>query len=108
MGRYFNLAEMCQSDTARARGIDNTPPPAVKVKLETLVQRLLDAVMAVDGVVTCKLGSLLRHSSQTDGWIPVDTHATLDAGYFEFADEEVEGNQCVLHVVSVNDLIKSV
>lgn len=71
-------------------------------------QRLLDAVMAVDGVVTCKLGSLLRHSSQTDGWIPVDTHATLDAGYFEFADEEVEGNQCVLHVVSVNDLIKSV
>lgn len=44
MGRYFNLAEMCQSDTARARGIDNTPPPAVKVKLETLVLRLLDPV----------------------------------------------------------------
>ena len=71
-------------------------------------QRLLDAVMAVDGVVTCKLDGLFRHSSLTDGWVPVDTHAALDAGYFEFADEEVEGKQCVLHVVSVNDLIRSV
>lgn len=44
MGRYFNLAEMCQSDTARARGIDNTPPPVVKVRLETLIGRLLDPV----------------------------------------------------------------
>lgn len=44
MGRYFNLAEMCQSDTARERGIDNTPPPVVKVRLETLIGRLLDPV----------------------------------------------------------------
>lgn len=44
MGRYFNLAELCASDTARSSGIDNTPPPGVKVKLETLVGRLLDPV----------------------------------------------------------------
>lgn len=44
MGRYFNLAELCASDTARGSGIDNTPPPGVKVKLETLVGRLLDPV----------------------------------------------------------------
>lgn len=44
MGRYFCLAELCASDTARASGIDNTPPPGVKVKLETLIVRLLDPV----------------------------------------------------------------
>lgn len=44
MGRYFCLAELCASDTARNSGIDNTPPPGVKVKLETLIVRLLDPV----------------------------------------------------------------
>lgn len=44
MGKYFNISELCASDTAKARGIDNTPPPAVKVKLETLINRLLDPV----------------------------------------------------------------
>ena len=70
-------------------------------------QRLLDAVMEVDGVVTCKLDGLLRHSYQTDGWVIVETHSTLDAGYFEFAEEEVEGKKCVLNVVSVNELLKN-
>lgn len=44
MGRHFSLAELCRSDTARERGIDNTPPPAVKASLETLIGRLLDPV----------------------------------------------------------------
>ena len=70
-------------------------------------QRLLDAVMEVDGVVTCKLAALLRHSSLTGGWVSVDTHAALDSGYFEFAEEEVEGKKCLLNVVSVNELLKN-
>ncbi len=44
MGRYFSIAEMCASDTARACGVDNTPPPAAKVKLDVLIGRLLDPV----------------------------------------------------------------
>lgn len=44
MGRYFSITELCASDTARVRGVDNTPPPQVVVKLTTLIGRLLDPV----------------------------------------------------------------
>ena len=44
MGRYFSIAELCVSDTAKARGVDNTPPPQVAVKLTTLIGKLLDPV----------------------------------------------------------------
>lgn len=44
MGKYFNLAELTQSATAVTRGIDNTPPPAVKVKLDVLIARCLDPI----------------------------------------------------------------
>ena len=44
MGKYFTIAELCASDTARERGIDNTPPPVVKVSLETLISQCLDPI----------------------------------------------------------------
>lgn len=44
MGRYFTIAELCASTTAEARGVDNTPPPTAKVKLDALIGNLLDPV----------------------------------------------------------------
>lgn len=44
MGRYFTKAELCASDTAKARGVDNTPPPEVSVRMDVLINRLLDPV----------------------------------------------------------------
>lgn len=49
MGKYFTLAELTASATAKSRGIDNTPPPAVKVKLDTLIIRCLDPIRAAWG-----------------------------------------------------------
>lgn len=44
MGKYFTITELCDSDTAKDEGIDNTPPPGVQVKLTALISRLLDPV----------------------------------------------------------------
>lgn len=49
MGRYFTRAELCASAVAKKHGIDNTPPPAVSVKLDTLINRCLDPIRAAWG-----------------------------------------------------------
>ena len=43
---YFTIEELCASDTARRRGIDNTPPAAAAGSLRTLAERLLDPIRA--------------------------------------------------------------
>ena len=42
MGKYFTISELCKSDTANARGIDNTPTKEVKENLEALIENVLD------------------------------------------------------------------
>lgn len=42
VGRYFTLAELTVSDTARRLGLDNTPPPEAWANLERLVRYVLD------------------------------------------------------------------
>lgn len=40
--KYFTISELCHSDTAKARGIDNTPSAEVIEKLKELVDNVLD------------------------------------------------------------------
>lgn len=40
--KYFTISELCHSDTAKARGIDNTPSVEVIEKLRELVDNILD------------------------------------------------------------------
>ena len=42
--KYFTIPELTASAKARALGIDNTPPPGVKIKLAALVNNLLDPI----------------------------------------------------------------
>ena len=42
--KYFTIHELTHSDTAHQKGIDNTPPPAIKVKLTSLINNLLDPI----------------------------------------------------------------
>ncbi len=46
---YFTIEELCASETARQRGIDNTPDAAKKQKLQTLIEQLLDPIRAAWG-----------------------------------------------------------
>lgn len=44
MIKYFTIAELIWSAAAKAKEIDNTPPPNVKVKITTLINKVLDPV----------------------------------------------------------------
>lgn len=44
MIKYFTVQELIWSAAAKTKEIDNTPPPNVKVKLTTLINRVLDPV----------------------------------------------------------------
>ncbi|MBQ8078006.1 MAG: hypothetical protein IJ235_06460 [Eubacterium sp.] len=39
---YFTIDELCASDTAKRRGVDNTPTPTVRAKLQALIDNVLD------------------------------------------------------------------
>ena len=40
--KHFTIEELCRSDTARSRGIDNTPTEEVRENLTELVDNVLD------------------------------------------------------------------
>ena len=48
-GKYFTLNELTRSDTARIKGIDNTPDEQIISKLEELVRNVLDPVREMWG-----------------------------------------------------------
>ncbi len=47
--KYFTIEELCASDTAQRRGIDNRPSAAISGKLQTLIEQLLDPIRAAWG-----------------------------------------------------------
>lgn len=47
--KYFTIEELCQSDTARAKGIDNTPNGAQKERLKELIEMVLDPLREAYG-----------------------------------------------------------
>ena len=50
LGQYFTLTEFVASDTARKRGIDNTPTPQAIVAMRALVANVLDPLRIWLGV----------------------------------------------------------
>lgn len=62
-------------------------------------QRLVDAVMHAEGVVTVRIGGIEHKTSAGADFAPVDVQVELAAGYFEYAPE---GNSLTLK--SVNTL----
>lgn len=49
MGKYFSIEELCQSDTANAKGIDNTPNALQRTNLENLITNILDPLREAYG-----------------------------------------------------------
>lgn len=60
--------------------------------------KLLEVVTAVSGVVTAKLVSLSRKGTEDEDFVPIDTMATLHAGYFNYTEDSE------LEMVSINDI----
>lgn len=49
MGKYFSIEELYQSNTANAKGIDNTPNALQKTNLENLIKNILDPLREAYG-----------------------------------------------------------
>lgn len=47
--KHFTINELCRSETAQAKGIDNTPSTEVIARLTLLTDRLLDPVRELHG-----------------------------------------------------------
>ena len=84
--KHFTIAELCASDTARARGIDNTPPSGVTLALTTLIEKLLDPIReAWGGPITVNSGYRSPALNKAVGGVATSQHqkgeaADLNAG----------------------------
>lgn len=47
--KYFTISELTRSATAKSRGIDNTPTPEIRAKLEALIVNCLDPIRRIYG-----------------------------------------------------------
>lgn len=75
MTPHFSLEELTASDTARARGIDNTPPAATKANLQRLAE-FMEEVRAILGnhPITVTSGYRSAALNAAVGGVPNSAH----------------------------------
>lgn len=78
--KYFTIEELCASDTACARGIDNTPSSEVALALTTLIEKLLDPVReAWGGPITVNSGYRCLKLNAAVGGVATSQHLRGEA-----------------------------
>lgn len=84
--KHFTIDELCRSATAKNKGIDNTPTPEIRAKLQTLIEELLDPVREGWGrAITVNSGYRCSALNQAVGGVATSQHrkgeaADLNAG----------------------------
>lgn len=77
---YFTIEELSASDTARRRGIDNTPDAAKRQKLQTLIEQLLDPIRAAWGApITVNSGYRCPKLNAAVGGVSTSQHLRGEA-----------------------------
>ena len=78
--KYFTIEELCASDTACARGIDNTPSSGVTLALTTLIEKLLDPIReAWGGPITVNSGYRCQKLNTAVGGVATSQHLQGEA-----------------------------
>ena len=78
--KHFTINELIRSDTALQRGIDNTPPPSIKIKLSNLINNLLDPIReAWGGPITVNSGYRCPVLNRAVGGVPTSQHQKGEA-----------------------------
>ena len=84
--KYFTIKELCRSATAAQKGIDNSPAPDIRQKLQTLIEELLDPIReAWGGTITVNSGYRCPALNRAVGGVATSQHqkgeaADLNAG----------------------------
>ena len=80
LGKYFTLAELTQSATAKAKGIDNTPSPAEIARLRDLVENTLDPLReALGKPIIVSNGFRNPTVNRLVGGVPTSQHQSGEA-----------------------------
>lgn len=86
--KYFELSEFIRSDTAKKKGIDNTPSFEVVEHLEGMVEEILDPLRAAYGMpIHVSSGYRCPALNKAVGGVPTSVHQKGDA-----ADLQVSGS----------------
>lgn len=84
--KYFTIDELCRSATAQRQGIDNTPTPEIRTRLQALIEELLDPIRTAWGApISINSGYRCPALNQAVGGVPTSQHqkgeaADLNAG----------------------------
>ena len=80
MGKYFSIGELTRSSVARQEGIDNTPPPDAEMRLNRLIDRLLDPLRERwGGPITVTSGFRSPRLNDAVGGVPSSQHVKGEA-----------------------------
>ena len=78
--KYFTIAELCRSATARRLGIDNTPPASAVKALTVLVDEVLDPLReAWGGPIRVNSGYRCPELNEAVGGTPTSQHQRGEA-----------------------------
>ncbi len=78
--KYFTIEEMCASDTARRKGIDNTPNADARLRMQTLIEQLLDPIRAAwGGPITVNSGYRCPELNRAVGGVATSQHLKGEA-----------------------------
>ena len=87
IAKYFTLAEMCASDTAKAKGIKNQPSVTEVVNLTLLCTKVLDPLRKAMGPITISSGFRCAALNKAVGGVSNSQHCKGQA-----ADINIQGN----------------
>lgn len=101
--KYFTVSELCCSSVASARGIDNTPPPDVKVKLCALINRVLDPVREIwGGPLTVNSGFRCPVLNKAVGGAASSQHIRGEAA--DITTGSKEGNRLLFDMIASSEV----
>ena len=80
MGKYFSIGEFTRPSVAGREGIDNTPPPDAEMRLNRLIDRLLDPLRERwGGPITVTSGFRSPRLNEAVGGVPSSQHVKGEA-----------------------------
>lgn len=98
MGKYFDIKELCHSDTATARGIDNTPTEEIKKNLEALIENVLDPLReAYEKPIYINSGYRCPELNKVVGGVSTSEHQSGRAADIDTHD--YEGNKKLFKLI---------
>ena len=87
--KYFTIEELCASDTARRKGIDNTPNADARLRMQTLIEQLLDPIRAAwGGPITVNSGYRSPELNKKVGGVSNSQHLKGEAADITVGSQE--------------------